>query len=204
MGDCTVSEYALPYEWMREYLDAGTIYLTGEGIDYPESYSLELTRSESGDYTSDVLPTGQIPGRADLHIWSSGGLDVDAFDLDLSFPLSLILTAPQVEASGALVASAGSGVELQWDRGLEDVFLYVEGVHVTDTRRYHMSCWFPSLAGMGSIAAEVLAPFVGAQLDVHTVINRELQVGDYELEVRGVREVYSPDKSLTVWGEVVP
>ncbi len=203
-GDCTLSEYAVPYEWMREYLDAGTIYLTGEGIDYPESYSLELTRSESGAYASDVLPTGQIPGRADLHIWSSGGVDVEAFELDLSFPLSLILTGPPVGPDGALQMSAGRGVELQWERGVEDVFLHIEGVHETDTRRYYMSCWFPSVPGAGSISAEVLAPFVGAQIDVHTVIRKELQVGMYDLDVRGIREVYNPDKSLNVWGEVVP
>lgn len=203
-GDCTLTEYVLPRESTTEYLDAGTIYLTGEGIDYPESYSLELTRSESGAYASDVFPTGQIPGRADLHIWNSGGVDVNAFELDLSFPLSLILTAPPVGVDGVLQISAGGGVELQWERGVEDVFLHVEGVHETDTRRYHVGCWFPSLPGTGSISAEILAPFVGAQLDVHTVIRKELQVGDYDLEVRGAREVYNPDKSLNVWGEVVP
>lgn len=203
-GDCTLTEYVLPRESTKAYLDAGTIHLTGEGIDYPESYSLELTRSESGDYASDLLLTGKIPGRADLHIWSSGGVDVNAFELDLSFPLSLILTAPGVGADGALQISAAGGAELQWERGVEDVFLHIEGLHDTDTRRYYMSCWFPSVPGTGSISAEVLAPFVGAQVEVHTVIKKELQVGMYDLEVRGAREVYNPDKSLNVWGEVVP
>ena len=45
---------------------------------------------------------------------------------------------------------------------------------------------------------------MGAQLDVHTVTRMELQVGDYKLDVRGIRELYNPDKSLSVWGEMVP
>lgn len=203
-GDCTTSEYAMPFEVTREYLDAGTIYLTGEGIDYPESYSLEISRYESGAYEGDTLLTGYIPGRAELHIWSSGGRDVDAFESDLSFPLSLILTAPIAGASGALEMSASSGVVLHWERGIEDVFLLVEAQRLTETRRHHIRCWFPSLDGTGSIPAPLLAPFVGGQLDMYTVVKKQLEVGTYDVIVQGLRGLYNPDKSLTVWGEVVP
>lgn len=203
-GSCTASEYAMPFEVTREYLDAGTIYLTGEGIDYPESYSLEISRYESGAYEGAALLTGYIPGRAELHVWSSGGLDVEAFESDLSFPLSLVLTAPVVGTSGALQMSAGSGVSLQWERGVEDVFLLVEGQQLTETRRHHIRCWFPSLDRTGSIPAELLVPFLGGELDMYTVVKTGLQVGNYDVQVQGLREVYNPDKSLSVWGEVVP
>jgi hypothetical protein len=152
-----------------------------------------------GNY-ADAELSSSLLGQEALH-FSAEGAEVPAFSFDMESPLRLLLTNPELLVASdqaTLTISSTLDTVLTWDRGAEGVTFFVQGTSPTQS----LSCSFDSVAGTGTIPAELASQVVGMELLFTTFTSDLVQAGDYSVSVVAAYDVMTPDRSAAVAGVV--
>jgi hypothetical protein len=174
--------------------DAGILTFTIDGI----AGSATTTPDETGFYAAGTDTLEEKFGGGEQALFVASGGEVPAFQQAVEIPLTLLLTQPAYPKDAPQVVPSGSDLTLNWLRGTEGVFLYVQ----SSSQRpdglpgsVNINCTFESTAGTGVIASSVLQALVpGAKLLMMTIRNTPITAGEYDVSLYTGLPMYNEAK----------
>jgi hypothetical protein len=163
-----------------------------------------LTPGTDGQYTEQSA-TLILTGGEPLHVASTGGTDVPAFAVDLSFPLALLASDAFVNAT-TFDSSADLTVALQ--RGEKDLDFYfaLTGMNgTTTTYADAIVCFLPSESGSVVVPQAILSyvPKGSYLFSAYSAQVEIVDVGGYAVTVNAVGPVANAAKTKAAGGVTI-
>jgi hypothetical protein len=175
--DCPASDAGLPLP--TSTASAGTLQITGG--------TMPVSLVPSGTSYPPVQGTSRLwNGGESIHV-TAAGAEVPAFDIGLTAPSYVTVTAPAWPALGSnLTIDRTQPLTLSWSGG-QDGTVEVQ-LRVSGARQVGVVCMFPAASGSGSIPVTALAKFpvatTGASLSVDCITDKNTTAGAWSVLVR--------------------
>jgi hypothetical protein len=163
-----------------------------------------LAPGTDGQYTSQTA-TLDVTGNEPLHVASTGGKDVPAFETDLNFPLALLASDSLVNAT-TFDSSADLTVALQ--RGEKDLDFYFSLTGTNGTATTYADsivCFLPSETGSVVVPQAILSyvPKGSYTFSAYSAQVEVVEVGGYSVSIDAVGPVANAAKTKAAGGVTV-
>jgi hypothetical protein len=155
-----------------------------------------LSPGTNGQYTSQST-TFVLTGGEPLHVASTGGTDVPAFEVDLNFPLALLATDSLVNAT---TFDSSADLTITFQRGAKDLDFYfaLTGTNETATTSADaIVCFLPSESGSVVVPQAILSfvPKGSYTFSAYSAQVEIVEVGGYSVLVNAVGPVANASKT---------
>jgi hypothetical protein len=153
IGPCIVrSTMFLDVTFLRN-ADAGTIRMTGGAEEVTLAFG-------AGGYAIEVVDGALWTGGETLR-FSSTGADVAAFDVEVTAPRHVTMTAPALPLGADFVLDRGRDLPVMWTGGAEgELEVQIDGPQELPMPQVDLRCRFPASAGAGTIPTAALQRIV--------------------------------------------
>jgi hypothetical protein len=153
-------------------IDDCPIFAADAGVIPPKNASAGTVHVAGGSVPLQLVPSGSTyaPAQGPARLWNGGeqldvmadGADVPSFDLKVTAPSYVTVTAPAWPAVGAKIAiDRTQSLPIAWSGG-SDGTVQVGIYALTSTRSTSVTCGFPASSGSGSVPPSVLAKIPAA------------------------------------------
>jgi hypothetical protein len=189
----TSCPYPQPSEAPRPH--AGTITFTSPDIMGMGT----ITPDTNGSYPS-AMSTGITFAGDESVTFAAQGDTVPAFSENVTYPLSLLMSAPQMPAGpGPAMVPRTRDLVLTWTRGQADMVLRVHSEKIVGATLRLFDCTVPSAPGTFTVPRAALqAVGMSAELTVDTYHRHTFQAGAYTVDILIGGSVLTPNKMRAI------